>query len=111
MRGAEELPHIIVVGGLLLGVAHQEPYGGAGGLALKDAGEEFHLVGFRPLSGEHTLTGTTASHLALQEVDIYIDAGGHSVNHSSDARAVAFAEGGEPEYVSKSVHSTLNFKL
>ena len=45
MRRAEELAHVIVVGGVLIGVSHHEAYGASSGFAFEDATEEFDAVG------------------------------------------------------------------
>ena len=46
VRGAVYFFQVVIVVGVLVLVPHDESDGASGGLALEDAGKEFHLVGF-----------------------------------------------------------------
>ena len=46
VRGAVHFFQVVIVVGVLVLVPHNESDGASGGLALEDAGKEFHLVGF-----------------------------------------------------------------
>ena len=102
--GSEDVAQVVVVGGVVLGVAHEKSDGCAGGAALKDAGEKLHLVGFAAWGGEAALSRPAAVELLLDEVGVDVDAGGHAVDDAAYADAVAFAEGGEAEELSEGVH-------
>ena len=102
--GSENVAQVVVVGGVVLGVAHEKSDGGAGGAALKDAGEKFDLIGFAAWGGEAALSRSAAVELVLNEIGVDVDAGGHAVDDAAHADAVAFAEGGEAEELSEGVH-------
>ena len=102
--GSEDMAQVVVVGGVVLGVAHEKSDGGAGGASFKDAGEEFDLIGFAAWGGEAALSRSAAVELVLNEIGVDVDAGGHAVDDAAYADAVAFAEGGEAEELSEGVH-------
>ena len=103
MRGTEEAAHVLVVLRVLVVVAHDEPDGAACGFAFEDAAEQFHLVGFVARRGDVALSGAPTVELGLNEVQVDVDAGRHAVDDAANGRAMALAEGGQPEYVAKSV--------
>ncbi len=51
MAGAEAVHDLGIVLGALVGIVDHQADGGAGGLALEDAGEDLHLIGLAPLGG------------------------------------------------------------
>ena len=106
--GSEDVAQVVVVGGMVLGVAHEKSDGGAGGASFKDAGEEFDLIGFAAWGGEAALSRSAAIELVLNEIGVDVDAGGHAVDDAAYADAVAFAEGGEAEELSEGVHDAEN---
>ena len=56
--GAKQPAHIVVVVGVLIGIAHDETDGRTRGAPLKDAAQQFHLVGFLALRGDAALAGS-----------------------------------------------------
>ena len=102
--GSEDVAQVVVVRGVVLGVAHEKSDGGAGGAAFKDAGEEFDLIGFAAWGGEAALSRPAAVELVLNEIGVDVEAGGHAVDDAAYADAVAFAKGGEAEELSEGVH-------
>ena len=102
--GSEDVAQVVVVRGVVLGVAHEKSDGGAGGASFKDAGEEFDLIGFAAWGGEAALSRSAAVELVLNEIGVDVEAGGHAVDDAAYADAVAFAKGGEAEELSEGVH-------
>lgn len=104
VRRTEEATHILVVLGVLVGVAHEEADRTARGLALEDAREEFYLICLLTASGDGTLSGTATCHLVLYELHIDGDACWHAVDDATDACAVALTECGDGIYLSECIH-------
>ncbi len=103
MGGSEEASEVLVVLGMMVGVAHDEADGGAGGLSFEHAAQQFHTVCLLARSGEVALAGTAAVQLMLDESHVYGNAGGHPVDDTANGKAMAFAKRGQGENVSKRV--------
>ena len=88
---------------VLVGIANYEADGGACGFSFKHAREHFHSVLLPTGGGQRALPWPTSVEFALHKFHIDVDACGHSVNHATDGCAVAFAEGGQLEEVSKRI--------
>lgn len=102
--GAEDVAQFLVVGGTLVGVAHDEADGRTGGLALEYAADDFQRVVFLAAGGEGALSRAAAVELLLNEAQVHLYAGGHAVYHAPDGGTVAFTEGGETEDLAEGVH-------
>lgn len=103
VAGAELAGDCTVVFAALVGVADEEGDGGAGGCAFKHAGEDFHLVGFAALGNVAAGAGFAAVEVGLDVGFAEGEAGRAAVDDAADARAVAFAEGGNGEELSEGV--------
>jgi hypothetical protein len=79
-------------------------YGRARSHPFKDAAEQTHLVGFLPARRDGRLAGTPTAHFGLQELEVNGDPRRHTVHDAANRSAVAFAERGQPKYVSKCIH-------
>ena len=104
MRGAEELPHVVIVGGVLILVPHHKPDRGPGSLALEDSRQEFDPVALSAGSHQSRLSRTTPVELMLYKIHIDRYTGRHTVDNAPDGRAVRLAERGEREKISYRIH-------
>ena len=60
MRGAKQLTHVVVVVGVLVGIAYDKTNGRTRRQSFEDATEQLHLVSFLPLCGNAALTWPAA---------------------------------------------------
>ena len=97
MTRAELLLDIAVVLGTLIGVFDQQANGRTRGLALEDAGENFHRIGLAPGSGEFRGARFAAVEIALEITLLQLDARRAAVNHAAQGQAVTLAKGGNGE--------------
>ena len=105
MRGTIDVPHLLVVLAVLVGVADEEADGRARRSAFEDAAQQLHLVGFLAGRSEMALAGLATGQLALNEIHIDLDARRHAVDDATDACTVALAEAGKAEKRSKRIHA------
>ena len=103
MRWSEQVAHVVVVGGMLVGVSHDETNRASSRLSLERAAQNFHSVGFVPACCHAALSGPAPVELALDEVDVDVDAGRQTVYHSSHGFSMALPESRKCEYVAESV--------
>lgn len=96
MAGAEQIAHVLIVGGMLVGIVHHKADGLAGGAPFKRSAEYLYPVGLLACRGEPALSGTAAVKLVLDKVQIHGNAWRHSVYDASDGLAVAFSKSGYP---------------
>lgn len=101
MRWSEQVPHVVVVLRVLVGVPYNKAYRATCRLTLEHAAQQFHLVWLFPAGSDAALSRASAVQLLLNEVRVYADACRHAVHHAADGLTVALAECGQPEYVSK----------
>ena len=97
MAGAEALGDVAVVLAALVGVADQQGNGGAGGLALVHAREDFHRIGLVAL--RDVAAGARAAPVQVG-LDVSLGeghAGRAAVNHAANGRAVGFTKVGDCE--------------
>ncbi len=92
----------VVLGTLILVLDHQTD-GRAGRLALVDAGDDPHLIGFLALGGVARLAGLAPVEPALKVGLAQGNQRGHAVHHAADLRPVAFAPGGEAEGLAEGI--------
>ncbi|RMR61225.1 hypothetical protein ALP83_00869 [Pseudomonas syringae pv. actinidiae] len=92
-----------VVLGLLVSVADQQAYGGTGGFALEDAGEDLDLIGLLTLRGMAAGARLAPVQIALQVLQVQLQPRRAAVDDSDQRRAVAFAGGGDSEQLAESV--------
>lgn len=83
MRRAEEVAHIIVVGGVLVGILDNETYGLACGKSFENARKDFHAVFLIAGSDYRRLPGTAAIEFMLYFIYIEGYAGGYAVNDTA----------------------------
>ena len=74
------------------------------------ARQELYLVCLVAGSGDSTLSGTSAAHLAMYVVHVHGDACRHTVNHASYGGAVRLTEGGEAKESSEGIQDELKVK-
>ena len=103
MAGAEGLQDLPIVLAALVGVPDEQADRRAGGLALVDAGEDFHRIGFVALGDELGGAGAAAVQVGLDVGFAQAHAGRAAVDHAADGRAVGFTEVGDREEVSEGV--------
>lgn len=103
MGRAEYRAHIVVVVGVLVGIAHDKPNRAAGRLAFKHSAEKLYLVGFVACCGYLALSGTSAVEFALYELHVDVHSCRHSIHYASYGRSVALAERCQREKVSKCI--------
>ena len=103
MGRTEQTAHVLIVLAVLVGVADKEAYWGAGRLAFEDAAEKLDLVGFLAVGGYVALTWASAVELALDEVDVDVDACWHAVDDTTNGWTVAFAEGCQAEKITECI--------
>ena len=77
---------------LLVGVLNDKAYGCTSASAFKDAGEEFHRVGFLPLGHNCRLAGPSFVQFLLDGLLIDLQACRTSVDDASYGIAVGFPE-------------------
>ena len=92
VAGAGGVADGLVVLGVLVGVADHHGQGGAGGLALKQAGEHLHQIALLPGGCRGVLAGPAAVQLPLHRLQLQLQPGGHPLHHHADGRAVGLAE-------------------
>ena len=86
-----------VVLGLLVGIADQQANRTAGGLALEDAGEDFHLIVFLTLRGVAAGAWLAPIEVALQVLQANLQPRRAAIDNGDQRRAMAFASGGDSE--------------
>ena len=79
---------------MLVRVAHNEADRTACRLALEDTAEQFHVVCLIACCRNVALTRTPTVQLLLDEVDIDVDAGRHTVNNTANGLTMALTKGG-----------------
>ena len=104
MTGAEEVTHVFIILAPLIIITYQETYWASCSSTFKDTAEDFHTVLLLACRGETALPRATACQFALDKVHVHGDACRHAVDYTSYGFAMAFAEGGQTEYVAKCVH-------
>lgn len=109
MAGAVEIADILVVGRMLIAIAHLKADGGAGGLPLEDAREQLYMIGLLTACSDSRLTWATTCHLGLQEILIDLDARRHTIDDTSHGNAMALAKGSQLVYVAESIQRSLGF--
>ena len=77
---------------MLVGVAHLKSDRTPRGFSLKHPTEDLHPVGFLPACGDGTLSWSATVKLMLYEVEIDVDAGRHTVNHTSHRLAMTLSK-------------------
>ena len=107
VRRTEDAEHIVVVGGVLVGVPDHETDGRARRLSLVDAGEELDLVALLARRSQPRLAGPPTVQFLLDALEIELDTSRTAVDDASDGRTVGLTEAGEPEDVSESIHVML----
>ena len=88
----------------MVGVAHDETDGAAGRFALEHTAEQLHLIGFVTRCGQGALPRPAAVQFRLDEIQVDVYAGGHTVYHTSDGGSMALAKGGQCEMMAERVH-------
>ena len=106
MRGAEYVAQVVVVGRVLVLIAHDETDGAAGGAAFEYAREYFHAVGLAARGGQGALSRPAAGQFGTDEIHVDGNAGGKAVDDAAKGGAVALAKGGEAQDVAKGVHAS-----
>ena len=97
MRGAVEVPEMVVGARAGVVVADQDGDRGAGGPTLEHPGEDLGPVGLAPLGGQSTLAGSSTVEVVLEVVLGEGEPGRAAVDHHADAGAVALTPGAEAE--------------
>ena len=92
---------------MVIGVSDDETNGAARRFALKYTTEQFYLVLLLSASCNVTLSRTPSVQFLLDELNIHQNAGGHSVDNSSDSLTMTLAKGCQSEYLSESIHRFL----
>jgi hypothetical protein len=82
---------------VLVGISYDETDGAARRFAFKDTAEQFHLVSLLTAGGDAALSWATTIEFLLYEVDVDVDASGHTVDDASYGSTVTLAKGGECE--------------
>ena len=111
VRGSVFLSHLVVSAGPLVGAAHREGDGHAGGETLKDAGENLDLVGFLARRRDVALAGAPPVEVGLDFRRAQRQARRAAVDDHAHGRPVAFAPGGDAEKLAKGIgHSARRVK-
>ena len=97
MAGAVFGRHLVIGAGALVLVAHDDGDGGAEGLVVLQAGEDFSGIGLIARGDDVRLAGATTVELLLDILHTDGDAGRAAVNHHTHATSVRFAEGVDAE--------------
>ena len=92
MRRTEQLTHIIVVVGVLVGVTHDEADGASRRLALKHTTQQFHLILLLSACRDAALSWTAPVKLRLDECQVNSDACRHAVDNAANSLPVALAK-------------------
>ena len=95
--------HLVVGPGALVLVADVNRNGGADGVALVDAGEDFAGVGLVARGHDLGLAGTAAVEFVLDDFLGNGDAGRAAIDNDADASAMRFAEGRDFEQGAESI--------
>jgi hypothetical protein len=101
MAGTKDVAKILVVVGMLIGIAHEEAYGMARGQSLEYAAQQFHLVSLLPGGDQSTLPRPATIEFALYEVHIDLNAGRHAIDDSANGGAVALSERRQAKYMAE----------
>ena len=100
-------PELVLDGGIILAagilVVDQQAYGRAGGLALEDAGQDFHRVAFPALGHMAALAGFAPVQVMLQVLRAQRHPRRTAIHNARVARAVALAATGQREQFSECV--------
>ncbi|ABU76158.1 hypothetical protein ESA_00888 [Cronobacter sakazakii ATCC BAA-894] len=92
-----------VILGALIGIFNQQADAGAGGHALKHAGENFHLIRLAALRGVTGSAWAAAVEIVLQVGFAQRNARRHAVNDAAERQTMRLAESGYAKELSKSV--------
>ena len=103
VRWSEHVAQVVVVGRVLVAVAHHEGYRRTRGLALEHSRQQLHAVILASSGCDMALSRFAPVQFALDKVHVDVDARRHTVDHSAHGFTVAFAEGGQREAFSKYV--------
>ena len=93
----------VIVFAVLIGFAHNEPYGLPCRSSVEYAAQHFHTVALLSGGGQFALAGTTAVEFALNELQIELNIGRHTINDTTDGRSVALTETCQAEDMTESV--------
>lgn len=100
----EEVADVLVIARVLVVVAHLKTDRSTRGLAFKDTRENFYMILLLTTRSDGRLTGTTTSHLALQEGFIDLDTCWHAVDDTTDSGAMTLTESGQAEDITECIH-------
>ena len=109
MAGAEFVADRRIVLGALVDILDEKRNRGArrhrsaGPFILKDAGEDFDLIGLAPLRGEARLAGAALVEIGLDFGGGERDAGRTAIDDTAERRPMAFTEGRHPEHMAEAV--------
>ena len=92
MGGAEHFAHILIVLGVLVGVAHNKSDRATCRFTFEHATEQLKLVSLLTACGYRALTWATTVKLRLDEVKVDVNASRHAVHHSTHGLAMTLAE-------------------
>jgi hypothetical protein len=92
MRWAQGGTHLVVVAGMLVGIAHDEANGTACGLSFKNTTEQLYTISLLAAGSDAALSWSTTIQLLLDEVDVYVNAWRHTINDAANGFSVAFAK-------------------
>ena len=103
MGRAHLLGDIGVILGALVGVLDHQADRGSGGLALKHAGENLHLICLAALGGIARGAGLAPVQLQLDVFRADFQSRRATIDDTAQGRTVAFAKGGNAKQLAKSV--------
>ena len=92
MRRTEKRFHIVIILGVLVLVADNEPYRASCRLSVVDAAEELYLVWLVSACRDCTLAWTAAVQLVLYEFLIDVNICWHTINDTADSSSMAFTK-------------------
>ena len=103
VAGAEHLAQVLVVVGVLIGIAYQEADGLPRRLSLEHAAKQFHLVGLLPGCGQSALARAASVQFTLNKIQVHTDASRHTVDDTTDAGPVTLTKRSQAEYMTETI--------
>ena len=104
MRRTTDVTQVIVVIGMLIGIADYKPDRRTGSFPFEDSGKYLHTIFLITGGNNSTLARATTVDLMLNAPEINFHTGWHTVNDSAKRGAMGFSELSQAEECSKSIH-------